>query len=1361
MRTKLKLRMAVVLVVLIGSLWSGGAWAQLSGASASPPQTRTLTGRVVDDQGNPVAGAHIVARGGPTNVYSGSDGRFQITWRVQSFVLAAPRLLARDQARNLVGFVEIREDSDLEVKLEPGLTVVATLKDPEGQPVTNGYAFFAVDAGFGDGEWVLDTRLPADGEGRLADTALPRRSRVRVAIDAPQMGREELSAISNETDVAQFEFPTVTMRRGNLKLAGKVLDAEGNPVAGMRVMVMPTGGQGSDSTTTDEKGIFKFEHVLPGAVSVMASGQAGSIGSGSGSGSGRGGDTSVVVQLRPPGGSSSGGNSMATITGTVLDTNGLPAEGVLVMTVPGIPSFPGRPRPEVKTDAQGAFSVQWNPPAAVPMGSPSLIARDAARNLAAVVRITPRTTSQNLQLRPGLTLRGTVVDAAGKPLPAASLRLSSRVFMWNDSVERGNIALNERGEFQVPGLPLGVLYTLTAQSQGHALDKKAVTEDQARVLLIQFDPLVLKPLDHVLAGQVLDAEGKPVSGAELRIDNQHQANSGVYTDSHGHFQTVASEDRTKVLAISPRGQGTVSVEVTGGDTNVLIQFPGVATPGRVSSDQTNTPGITVAIRCRTNVFMLGDEIPVEFIFSSHRTNDYHYDEPADDSERSSQYRLIARTPSGEMVPDPRGNIPLSEEASRRMGKMGVIHPGESITNTILLNRWALIREPGSYRIEGICSNYYQPTINGRSAPITFAVLPRSNEQMADYIKGLTNQVAERLKLQAGKTAKAYDARLHDLGLRLMFTGRPEIVPSLFRVAEESGQEGRCLYEALAFYVPHTEMLRQTLAREAAKDIPNVNSRNWLLFTLRSCFTNSPGTLETLEPAGNARGISLEIRCTNQVLKAGDEVPIEFIISNLGTEDYKYEDRNYDRSGRMDEYRLEAKAADGSLLPDPRENFRVGLGGGGFQYGVLHPGDSYSKVIALNRWALLKDPGIYEVTGIYRTSRAGGSGEAVTAQPLQISVLPRTLQEMDAYINELMKQVAAIVARRGTNSQPLFIDGLDECVMKLMYTCSPAAAPALLETMYEPSQGFWEAEALLYYIPHSEEVGKAIEAAAARRGLASNMQYLLRQYGEGPTEDEMKQYIRRSLEADSPQTWSAGALAAQQYPDDAFNSRLIALATEPKGSARMQAIYALARNRTDDSVKTLKALLDDPDNQIHDTAERAIRSAYTSQGNSRGRPFGPDDFDQRYQEDERSPQPRPVNLTGRPLPDLARLGIAPTNYPAGRPLLVLLLDAGQRPSRRALSVLAEQRGDLKEKNIAVVVLQAAAMEDEAFAAWNTEAAPPFPVGRFGADADRVRLAWGASALPWLILTDEAHQVVAQGFAPEALAAQLGTLRKTGP
>jgi hypothetical protein len=137
------------------------------------------------------------------------------------------------------------------------------------------------------------------------------------------------------------------------------------------------------------------------------------------------------------------------------------------------------------------------------------------------------------------------------------------------------------------------------------------------------------------------------------------------------------------------------------------------------------------------------------------------------------------------------------------------------------------------------------------------------------------------------------------------------------------------------------------------------------------------------------------------------------------------------------------------------------------------------------------------------------------------------------------------------------------------------------------------------------------------------------------------------------------------------------------------------------------------------------------------------------------------LKGQLLPALSALGLAPADYPVGRPLLAVLIDCEQRPSRRAVAVLMEQSAALKRKGVAVVVLQAAKVDDEAFAAWKREAASPFPVGRFGGDPETARVAWGAPALPWLILTDGEHRVVAEGIPADEIGARLDALLGTDP
>jgi hypothetical protein len=139
-------------------------------------------------------------------------------------------------------------------------------------------------------------------------------------------------------------------------------------------------------------------------------------------------------------------------------------------------------------------------------------------------------------------------------------------------------------------------------------------------------------------------------------------------------------------------------------------------------------------------------------------------------------------------------------------------------------------------------------------------------------------------------------------------------------------------------------------------------------------------------------------------------------------------------------------------------------------------------------------------------------------------------------------------------------------------------------------------------------------------------------------------------------------------------------------------------------------------------------------------------------------PPTARLKGKPLPDLLPLGLTATDAPPDQPLLAVLVDAEQRPSRRALRFLSEQAAALKEKGVAVVVLQAGGMSEEDFKTWKQEAALPFPVGCLKDKTEKARAAWGASALPWLILTDKAHRVTTEGFALEELEAKLKDVSK---
>jgi hypothetical protein len=375
-------------------------------------------------------------------------------------------------------------------------------------------------------------------------------------------------------------------------------------------------------------------------------------------------------------------------------------------------------------------------------------------------------------------------------------------------------------------------------------------------------------------------------------------------------------------------------------------------------------------------------------------------------------------------------------------------------------------------------------------------------------------------------------------------------------------------------------------------------------------------------------ISLTLTGPANEIQVGDPIPMVFTITNHGPGDYTYEQRSYDRSGRMDEYALSAHDAAGKKLPDPRASIGVMLGGGLASLAKLAPGESFEQTIDLNRWVLMREPGVYQVTGNYFGSMGGSRGQA-ESKPITVTVKARTPAERDAYVNKLLDELAKAPSERPPAA----------LLQMLMYTESPKIVPALLDSMYATRDGtFWQSEAILFYVPTSPEIRQLLLKTAAERGLATNLDYVLGRYGAGPdmgqstvTAEEMKPAIARSLAEDNPGGWEAGALAAQHYGNDDFTARLIAIAKEPPPQARgpdhsgrVQAIYALALNRTDASVKALQALLQSPDQRTASQAATAIRTAYLYRGNSQGKPLRKDDFDAFYQT---APDPKNLALLG--------------------------------------------------------------------------------------------------------------------------------------
>jgi hypothetical protein len=307
--------------------------------------------------------------------------------------------------------------------------------------------------------------------------------------------------------------------------------------------------------------------------------------------------------------------------------------------------------------------------------------------------------------------------------------------------------------------------------------------------------------------------------------------------------------------------------------------------------------------------------------------------------------------------------------------------------------------------------------------------------------------------------------------------------------------------------------------------------------------------------------------------------------------------------------LVARQEDGTVVPDPRINYKEGISGGlSSGSGVIGKGGTFTKTIALNRWALIKNPGTYTVTGTYSyhvkdpgaTQKYGISimkTIRVNSAPIKVVVKRRSRRAMGRYIRKLLRQLKKIKPSRKWE----VVKQRTAIIARLAYTCDRRIVPILIDLIYENhhnNEALWAKEGFICYLTHDTNIKKAVLEVAKKRGLASGMQSVLEAFG--CSEEEFKQVTRISLMSDDPDIVSRGVLAAQTHPDDEYMPKLVAIATVPDRPdpnrhflkvKRHWAIYAIAYNRTNEGVKALRTLLEDPSEGIRETTKRAIGQAF--------------------------------------------------------------------------------------------------------------------------------------------------------------------------
>jgi protocatechuate 3,4-dioxygenase beta subunit len=317
---------------------------------------------------------------------------------------------------------------------------------------------------------------------------------------------------------------------------------------------------------SDSNGVAKL-FVLPGDFQVSAFRQQPPA-SGQTSATVEAGKTNrVEIELAEISNGQFGSAPAQKISGVVHLPDGKPAVGVLVQLVSPF----GMRGEDFKTDANGKFELEWNPRQFGGQNDQTscILVRDVGRNLAVAQDLDEDTTNLDLKLAPGLTLVGRA-EAGGKPLTNATAQLvfwTGRSGMWLQGLARTNTP----GQYEIPALPPGRKYGVIVSAPGYGQKQNHNLEIFTDPGRQELDPVELKLANLKLAGQVLDADDKPVARCNVNIFGDDQPNANTRTDRDGRFSFEhICEGTVRLSANSQRAFGNISAE--GGDTNVVLHL---------------------------------------------------------------------------------------------------------------------------------------------------------------------------------------------------------------------------------------------------------------------------------------------------------------------------------------------------------------------------------------------------------------------------------------------------------------------------------------------------------------------------------------------------------------------------------------------------------------------------------------------------------------------------------------------------------------------------------------------------------------------------------------------------------------------
>jgi uncharacterized GH25 family protein len=523
-----------------------------------------LAGVVKDGSGAGLAGVELALwplwQADEKVTTSDATGQFALTWNPRN--VNGPNneacVIARDFKRNLALAQTVDEETtNLDLRLEPGLTIVGRATDAKGKPLAKAEADIMFWSEHMAGS--LGKPVPADAEGRFEIKALPAGRRYGVNVSAKGYGRVTRN-VPQDAEGRRVELEPCELALADRQLAGLVLDDNDQPVADANIYGYGEGQPGVNGKT-DAKGRFAFSQVCAGPIQLNANTRNG----GYASVSVEGGDTNITLRLgvRAAYGSSSSGSRL---TGMVTDAAGKPAAKAAVCL------FPSFSPAEKQTDSEGRFALTFNPGRfGAGSSQPVVVARDADRNLAAALDLEEGATNACVRMETALTVSGRVMDPTGKAVTNGQVRV-----LFHTERMASNLGTPVRtdveGRFEIKALPRDRQYTVNASARGFGQSQRSLPATDTATNRLELEPIELVPANQRIAGVVLDDDDKPVARASIYSFGEKQPNQTTQTDAKGQFSMdKVCAGPIQLSANSQRG-GYGNAKAEGGDTNTVIRI---------------------------------------------------------------------------------------------------------------------------------------------------------------------------------------------------------------------------------------------------------------------------------------------------------------------------------------------------------------------------------------------------------------------------------------------------------------------------------------------------------------------------------------------------------------------------------------------------------------------------------------------------------------------------------------------------------------------------------------------------------------------------------------------------------------------